>query len=65
MFCNHVSDFVYVHLIQDFTVNETILLVKAFEKVPAQANRTVKHYHGNNGMFALRDFLTKSTVRTR
>ena len=28
-FCDHVSDFIYVHL-RDFTVEETILAVKAF-----------------------------------
>jgi hypothetical protein len=50
-FCDHVSDFVYVHLMQDYTVDETILAVKAFEKVMAQANRTVKHYHADNGAF--------------
>ena len=32
-FCDHVSDFVYVHLMQDFTVEETLIAVKAFEKI--------------------------------
>ena len=27
-FCYHVSDFVYVHLMRDFTVEETLLAVK-------------------------------------
>jgi hypothetical protein len=36
MFCDHVSDFVYVHLMQDFTIDETILAVKAFNKVLPQ-----------------------------
>jgi len=56
-FCDHVSDFVYVYLMQDYTVDETILAVKAFEKVMAQANRTVKHYHADNGAFAHKGFL--------
>ena len=34
-FCDHVSDFIYVHLMQDYTVDETILVVKAFETVMA------------------------------
>jgi hypothetical protein len=42
---------------QDFTVDERILAVKAFEKVMAQANCTVKHYHADNGAFAHKGFL--------
>jgi hypothetical protein len=56
-FCDHVSDFVYVHLMHDFTVDETILAVNAFEKVLAQAQCFVKHYHAANGTFALKGFL--------
>jgi hypothetical protein len=42
---------------QDYTVDETKLAVKVFEKVMAQANRTVKHYHADNGAFAHKGFL--------
>jgi hypothetical protein len=56
-FCDHVSDFVYVHLMRDYTVDEMILAVKAFEKVMAQVNRTVKHYHVDNGAFAHKGYL--------
>jgi hypothetical protein len=42
---------------QDFTINEMILAVKAFKKVVAQANCTVKHYHTDNGVFAHKGFL--------
>ncbi len=42
---------------RDFTVNETILAVKAFEKVMAQANCFIKHYHADNGAFAHKGFL--------
>ncbi len=55
--CDHVSDFVYIHLMQDYTVGETKLAVKAFEKVMAQANCTFKHYHADNGAFAHNCFL--------
>ena len=41
----------------DYTVDETILAVKAFKKVMAQANRMVKHYHADNGAFAHKGFL--------
>jgi hypothetical protein len=42
---------------RDFTVDETLLAVKAFEKVLAQANRHVKHYHTNNNAFAHKSFM--------
>ena len=42
---------------RDYTVDEMILAVKAFEKVMAQVNRTVKHYHVDNGAFAHKGYL--------
>jgi hypothetical protein len=50
-FCDHVSNFVYVHLMQNFTLEETLLAKKAYEKVLAQAGRSAKHYHADNGRF--------------
>ena len=51
-FCDHVSDFVYVHLMWDFTVDKPILTVNVFQKVMSQAQQFVKHYHADNGTFA-------------
>ncbi len=34
-FCDHVSDFFYINLMQDYMVDETILAVNAFKKVMA------------------------------
>ena len=56
-FCNHVSGFLYVNLIRDFTVEETILAVKAFEKTLSKADRLVTHYHADNRIFANNSFL--------
>ena len=42
---------------RDFTVVETLMAVKAFEKMLAQAGRKVRHYHANNGLFAHNGFL--------
>ncbi len=64
-FCDHVSDFVYVHLMQDYTLDETILGVKAFEKVMAQANRIIKHYHANMVHLLIKVFLRRSIIRLR
>ena len=41
----------------NFTVDETILAVNAFEKVMTQAQRFVKHYRTDNGAFAHKGFL--------
>ena len=51
-FVDHVSDFFYVHLTRDLSLLETLLANAAMEKTLAQAGRTVKHYHANNGRFA-------------
>ena len=56
-FCDHVSDFVYVHLMRYFTIEEMLLAVKAFEKILAQADRLVTHYHSDNGIFSNNAFL--------
>ena len=56
-FCDHVSDFVYVHLMRNFTLEETLLAKKAWEKLLAQADRKVKHYHADNGRFSDNGFL--------
>ena len=60
---DHVSDFVYVHLMQDFTLAETLLAKYAWEKVLAQANRTVKHYHADNGRFADKGFVDAANAQ--
>jgi hypothetical protein len=62
-FCYHVSDFVYIHLMHNYMVDKMILVVKAFQKVMAQAYHTVKHYHANNGAFTLKGFLDKVNQR--
>ena len=56
-FVDHVSDFVYVHLMRDLTLSETLIAKAAWEKVLAQANRKVKHYHADNGRFADNGFI--------
>ena len=58
-FCDHVSDYVYVYLMRDYTVNKMLVAVKAFEKVMAQAHCSVKHYHADNGAFTHQDFLNE------
>ena len=42
-FVDHVSDYVYVHLMRDLSLPETLLAKSAMKKVMAQAGRTIKH----------------------
>ena len=42
-FVDHVSDYVYVHLMRDLSLTETLLAKKAMEKFMAQTGQTVKH----------------------
>ena len=56
-FVDHVSDYVYVHLMRDITLDETLLAKSAWEKVMAQAGHMVKHYHADNGRFADNGFI--------
>ena len=56
-FVDHISDYVYVNLMRDSTLNETLLAKEAIEKVMAQAGRYVKHYHADNGRFADNGFI--------
>jgi hypothetical protein len=55
-FCDHVSGFVYVHLMRNFTLEETLSAKRAYEKLLHLAGRTAKHYHADNGRFADKGF---------
>ena len=56
-FVDHVSDYMYVHLMQDLGLDETLLAKEAMEKVMSQAGRNVKQYHADNGRFADNSFI--------
>ncbi len=56
-FVDHVSNFIYVHLMKDFTTNDTLLAKLAFEKLCAKADCSVKHYQADNGQFSEMDSL--------
>ena len=51
-FVDHVTDFVYVHLMKNFTLEETLKAKRAYEKLLHNAGHTVKHYRADNGRFA-------------
>ena len=56
-FVDHVTNYVYVHLIKDFTQRETLLAKRAYEKLMSRAGHTVKAYHADNGRFSEDAFL--------
>ena len=56
-FVDHVSDYVYVHLVRDLSLPETLLEKLAMEKIMAQAGQAVKHYHADNGRFSDNRFI--------
>ena len=62
-FVDHVSDYVYVHLMRDLSPTKTLLAKSAIEKVMEQAGRNVKHYHANNGRFAEYGFINAVNVK--
>ena len=51
-FVDHVSNFVYVHLMRDLSLRKTLQAKVAFENISARAGKTVKHYQADNGCFA-------------
>ena len=56
-FVDHVSNYVYVHLMRDFSLGETLLAKKAYEKLLARAGRKASHYNADNSRFADEGFL--------
>ena len=64
-FVDHVSDYVYVHLMRDLTLDETLLAKEAMEKVMAQAGRNIKHYHADNGRFDDNGFIDAANSKVQ
>ena len=54
---DHVSYYVYVHLMQDLSLSDTLLYNAEMEKIMAQAGWTVKNYHADNGIFLDNGFI--------
>ena len=54
---DHVSDFICVHLMHHFTLEETHLAKAVGEKVISQAEHATKHCQANNGRLADNGFV--------
>ena len=57
VFVDHVSDFMYVHMHQHLTTDETIDAKHAFERLAEQHGVRILHYHCDNGRFADKAFV--------
>ena len=61
VFCDHYSDFTYVHLMTKMDAEATVKAKEAFERIASEHGTTVKHYHADNGLFDTKAF--KQSVR--
>jgi hypothetical protein len=52
IFVDHVSDYTYPHLMEDLTLNATLVAKEAYERLAATFGVTVKAYHSDNGRYA-------------
>jgi hypothetical protein len=57
IFVDHGIDYIYVQLMKDFTIIETLLAKLAFKKLCAKADCSVKHYQADSGQFSDKEFL--------
>ncbi len=57
-FDDHVSDYIYIHLMKNFTTNETLFAKLAFKKLCTKADCSVKHYQADNGQFPMSSLLS-------
>ena len=51
IFVDHVTNYVYCHLMKALTLEETLLAKKAYEKLLSTMGHSVKHYRADNGRF--------------
>jgi hypothetical protein len=56
IFADHYSDHVYVFLMRDLTLEETLLAKASYEKFLHSIGVTTKAYHADNGRFADKGF---------
>jgi hypothetical protein len=52
VFVDHFSDYIYVALMQDLGLDETLLAKSSFEQHANEVGVSVNTYHANNGCFA-------------
>ncbi len=56
IFVDHQSDYVFVHLMRDLTLDKTLLAKTSFERHAANGGITIKAYRADNSRFAENGF---------
>ena len=56
VFVDHITDYVYVALMRDLTLDETILVKTSFERHVQDGGIRIKAYRADNGQFANQGF---------
>jgi len=56
VFVDHFSDHVFVYLMKNHTLEETLLAKEAYERFMSSSGLTVQKYHADNGRFADKGF---------
>jgi len=51
VFVDHFSDYTYVHSMTEIHGKTTVAFKKAFERIAANHNVKISHYHSDNGIF--------------
>jgi hypothetical protein len=51
-FVDNFSDYIFVALMHDLTLDETLLAKSSFERHAHEGGVTINSYHANNGRFA-------------
>ena len=57
VFVDHYSDHVYVYLMRDLTLEETLLAKEVYKRFLASIGVTAHAYHADNGRFADKGFI--------
>ena len=56
VFVDHFTDYVFVHLMRDLTIDETLIAKAAFERMMHNKGHKVQGYRGDNGLFGDKGF---------
>ena len=64
LFADHSSSppFIHCHLLENFTLEETLKAKVGFERMSATHGVTIRHYRGDNGRFADDGFIKACTA---
>ena len=56
VFCDHYSDFTYVHLMTKMDAESTIKAKEAFKRLASKSGNVIRHYHADTGLFDTKAF---------